>query len=308
MRWIMPFCLIGVCIGSGCTSRKEAPAARNAARDVDVAKGEFVLQKPGADPADDKKAPAEKPRKIKYTADLHLIVEDFDKAVKDFKVAMKQNKAHEAKSEINGSANTVRSGVWHVRVPVEQFDDFREAVRKLGEVEKDIVDSEDLTDRYYDLDAHIQNRKAARDAMRDLLKETGKRDMEQYLKVYDKLEIVNDEINRKEGQLRLWANLTDLTTVTVRMREKQKYLAEKGPQPNETPTFGMRAGKTWHETWDSFVGFWQGMLLVVIALAPWLPIALAFVFGIGVIVRRRGRAANEQVVVVVEEPAESKKA
>src|SRR6476620_4434706 len=110
--------------------------------------------------------------------------------------------------------------------------------------------------------------------MRDLLKETSKRHMEQYLKVYDKLESISDEINRKEGQLRLWANLTDLTTVTVHMRERHKYEQEPAPNLAEVPTFRMRAGTTWSQSWSLVVGLAQSILLFLIALIPWLPIVL----------------------------------
>ena len=191
---------------------------------------------------------------------FHESQEALDATIKD--------EADLANSEINNRQHRQKR-TWRIRVPVENFQTFRKAVLKIGEVEKNTVDSEDMTDKYYDLEAHIKNRMAAREAMRDLLKETGKRDMEQYLKVYDKLELINDEINRKEGQLRLWANLTDLTTVTVHLREKQKYVAEKGLEPVERPTSALAPGYAVVESWGLFVAFWQWVVIVVIALAPW---------------------------------------
>jgi len=294
MRWILPFCLIVLTVNTGCTSKKATPGPeRQTADKGGHERPEFVMQKAAAGPVDEKQPPAPEqkgkiaqPRKIRYTADVRLIVEDFGKAEEALDAAIKDANADLANSETNNSANAVRSGTWRVRVPVDQFHAFRKAVVRLGEIEKNAVDSEDMTDKYYDLDAHIKNRSAARDAMRDLLKETGKRDMEQYLKVYDKLENINDEINRKEGQLRLWANLTDLTTVTIHLRERQKYIAEKGPEPIETPTFGMRAGKTWAGSGELFLGFCQSLILVVIAAIPWLPIPLTAILGGWLVARR----------------------
>ncbi len=310
MRWIVPAFVLGLCVCNGCsTSRKEAsPTAKDAQTALNAAKKELVIHKdPNEQPVPEQKGKIAQPRKIRYTADLRLIVEDFATAEEALDTAIKDAKADLANSETNTSANTVKSGTWRIRVPVDQFAIFRKAILKIGEVEKNTVDSEDMTDKYYDLDAHIKNRVAAREAMRDLLKETGKRDMEQYLKVYDKLELINDEINRKEGQLRLWANLTDLTTVTVHLREKQKFIADKGPQSTEIPTFGMRAGKTWAGSWDLFLGFWEGVLLILIALAPWLPIPLVLILGGWLIGRRVVRKAAEPVLVVVETPPESAK-
>lgn len=302
MRWITPLALLPIfVIAGGCSNKPAMPRKENvelAGHQAPAAHkpaGSNADNNAGGDVADEqpeKKGKAAQPRKIRYTADMRLIVEDFTKSEEALDAAIKDAKADLANSEINSSANTVKSGTWRIRVPVENFHAFRKAVLKIGDVEKNTVDSEDMTDKYYDLEAHIKNRMAAREAMRDLLKETGKRDMEQYLKVYDKLELINDEINRKEGQLRLWANLTDLTTITVQMREKQKYLAEKGPEPVEAPTFSTRAGYTWSESWGLFAAFWQWVVIVIIALTPWVAIPLVVLILGGVVARRFWRKSQ----------------
>ncbi len=139
------------------------------------------------------------------------------------------------------------------------------------------------------------------------MKETGKKEMKHYLEVWDKLESVSGEINRKEGQLKLWEDLTDLTTITVNLREKQKYIAVKPPDPAEVPTFGMRASKTWGDSWDAFIAFLELVAIVAIAVTPWLPIPLIFFTGVWLIARRFLRSKPEQVIVLVES-AEAKKA
>ncbi|HZZ82424.1 MAG TPA: DUF4349 domain-containing protein [Gemmataceae bacterium] len=286
MRSIILLFLLGLCCSAGCSTsnRKAAPAGR---KDLEVASAEAVGKKGEAvnkldQPPEKKDAPAEekgnlanaKPRKIRYTATLNLIVEDLDKATDALDEARKEAKGEYARVEVNTSADSVRVGMWRVRVPVDNLHSFRKAVAKLGEVTTNTLETEDMTAQYYDLAADIDNRKSAREALRELLKETGKKEMKHYLEVWDKLEQVSNEINRKEGQLKLWADLTELTTVTVTLREKQKYIAAKPPEPTETPTFGMRAGKTWSESWDALLEFGEGVALVAIAVTPWLPVIL----------------------------------
>ncbi len=88
-------------------------------------------------------------RKIKYTADLKVIVEDLDKAQKELdKLISAIPKAYVAQSEINPSPGTVRHGFWRVRIPIDAFKSFREQVAGLGEVEVNKIDSEDLTEEY----------------------------------------------------------------------------------------------------------------------------------------------------------------
>lgn len=261
----------------------------------------------GASQKIEKKDKIDQPRKIRYTADMRLIVEDFAKAEDELDDARKKFKGDWAKKESSSASGGLRSGNYRIRVPVEQFEDFRKAVAKIGEVERHTVDAEDMTAQYYDLEAHIKNRQAARETLRDLLKETGKKEMKHYLEVWDKLERMTDEINRAEGQLRLWANLTDLTTVTVSMREKQKFIAEKKVEEKEVPTFGVRASETWRGSLDAFGDFCQFIAIAAIAVTPWLPIPLVGILFLWLFIRLIVRATRVPVVeVVAEAPAEKK--
>ena len=315
MRWTMLFFVLGllVCVGCSQSSNKashfgvgpdtakqsEVSNVRASVAATPPAGGEqFVILNDQGQP--DPKAKPEQPRKIKYISDVKVIVEDFAKAEDGLKAALKDAKALVAHAEINSSPNTVRNGLWRIRVPIEQFDGFREALFKLGEVEKNTVDSEDLTSQYYDLEAHIKNRQAEREAVRKLLEKVGDHDIKQVIEVKRELNAITDDINRKEGQLRLWANLTDLTTVSLTLREKQKYAAPAPPASSETPTFAMRADKTWNESWESFLGFCHAIALFAIALTPWLPVALIGGGGAWLLVRRMTRAP---VVVTLAEAA-----
>jgi hypothetical protein len=176
-------------------------------------------------------------------------------------------------ADIRSSPGAQRVGTWRVRVPMENFAAFREAARKLAEVESDTVNTEDLTDQYYDLEANIKNLKAEQDSWRDMLKRTADK-LENLISVKRELDRVTDEIQRKEGRLRLMANLTELTTVNLSLIERQKFNPVKGPDVAESATFGMKAGKTFDDSWGALLHFGQGVALIAIALAPWLPLIL----------------------------------
>jgi hypothetical protein len=223
---------------------------------------------PQEQPAGKKAPPVE--RKIVYTATVQIICGDFAAAEDGLKAAVKAHKGLIAHSEVTSSPGTPRLGVWRVRVPIPQFNAFREAVLKLGDVEKDTQDSEDVTGAYYDLDNHIKNKLAEEEGLRKLLEKSGGEKMENILAIRRELAAVRDDINRKEGQLRLIVNLTELTTVTVTLREKQKYDPQGPPEILETPTFGTRISHTFTKSWDALVAFVQFVVLAVTAAAPWL--------------------------------------
>src|SRR5262249_8663365 len=116
----------------------------------------------------------EKPRKIRYTADMKLVVEKLDDAEEALDAARKEAKGEYEKVEVKRSANVVRSGTWRARVPVNNLNSFRKAVAKIGNVDRDTIESEDMTAKYYDLETHIKNRKAEQTAVREFLVEIGK--------------------------------------------------------------------------------------------------------------------------------------
>ncbi|MBI2805007.1 MAG: DUF4349 domain-containing protein [Planctomycetes bacterium] len=225
-------------------------------------------------PPGQKKPKVEQPRKIKYTADLKVIVKDFDKSWDDLKTLIKETRTITAHEEINNSPGSQRNGTFRLRVPVEKLDSFRDGVVKLGDVERNTLQSEDITAAYFDLDAEIKNKQAERDAVRKLLEKTGDRDLQQFFTVKRELDNITRDINMSEGRLKLWANLTDLTTVSVQLRERQKT-GERKPDDRPAPQdFGTRAETTWTESWDLFVGFLQSVAIVAIAVTPWLPVPL----------------------------------
>lgn len=255
-------------------------AANKDALDADGEQAnEFVAQKEAGEkpgPMGAGNQPKQQPRvarKIKHTADLKLITDEFDKTRDELQRLIEKHQGYEAMADIRSSPGAQRVGTWRVRVPIENFAAFRQAARKLAEVESDTVNTEDLTDQYYDLEANIKNLKAEQDSWRDMLKRTSDK-LENLISVKRELDRVTDEIQRKEGRLRLMANLTEMTTVNLSLLERQKFNPDKGPAAAESATFGMRAGKTFDSSWGALLNFGQGVALLGIALSPWLPLII----------------------------------
>src|SRR5262249_53432003 len=128
--------------------------------------------------------------------------------------------------DVTGSTGERRHGTWVLRVPVDRLDAFRAEVVKLGEPLKNSVDSEDVTEEYYDLQARIKNMQADEDALRKLYeKTTGK--LDDILAVRRELANLRREIDAKQGRLKLLTNLTDLTTVHVTLSERTAFVPEE---------------------------------------------------------------------------------
>lgn len=269
-------------------SHAPAPMApRDVAQDEPFGRGEGEPINAEAEQQNKQEKPDKLQRKIKYTADIRLITDNFPKSEDDLSALIDANNGFVSYADISTMPGQPRFGTWKARIPVENFEAFRKGIAKIGEIESNKVNTEDVTAQFFDLENHIKNKKAQEEALRELLKKTTDK-MENLLAVQRELASVRDSIERSEGQLRLLANLTDLTTVTIRIQERRKFDPEKPPEPAEKPTFGSRVAKTFGESWKNVVEFVQDVAVGIVALTPWVPF-LAILGGLGVWIYRRLR-------------------
>jgi hypothetical protein len=115
--------------------------------------------------------------------------------------------------------------------------------------------------------------------------------MESFFAVRHELNQVHEDIDRQIGRLKLLANLTDMTTVSLSIREKEKYIADKRPAPIETPAFATRVNKSLGDSTAVLVGLIQNLAIVLAALLPWSPFLLAAAISAWILVKRKRRHA-----------------
>jgi hypothetical protein len=206
-------------------------------------------------------------RKIIYNARVELVTEDLAGLEGRLRRLVEVSKGYYADSQVSGKTGAQRDATWKVRVPVEAYDSFLEGVKSLGELVSVRADSQDVSEEYYDVEARIKNKKIEEERLVKLLAEaTGK--LEEVLKVERELSRVREEIERFEGRLRVLANLTSLTTVTIAAREVHDY------EPPQAPTFSTRIARTFGGSVDSLRRFGENAVLFVVGIAPWLPVVL----------------------------------
>jgi hypothetical protein len=235
----------------------------------DVAFGMVAGEEPAQDqPGGGLQKPAEqRPRKIIYIAQVELIVEDLARGEEQLKSLIQEQKAYVAKSDMRGSPGSPRSGSWTIRVPVERFDAFMEAIAQVGELRHSRTDSDDITDRYYDLKAHLKNNEVEEEGLQKLYLEksaTGK--LDDLLAVRRELRSIRGDIEQQKGQLQRWDKETEYATVTVDMHDRKDYV------PTTAPSFGTSISRTFSGSWESLVSLGKGIVLVIVAVTPWLPV------------------------------------
>lgn len=272
--------LIALAIGCGGDAVREAGKA---------ARGEKAGEVKQAGNAAGKAAP----RKIIYTGFIDLIVDDFDGSESRLLQLVQEHEGYLADSDIYNRPHSPRSGTWKVRIPTKRFEEFMATVAKLGEVRKRTSNSQDVTDVYYDSAARLKADEAEEKSLLALLEKTqGK--VEDILKVREQVRIVRGHIEANKSQLQRWDKDVEMATVTVTLLDRRDYT------PPLMPDFGSSIGRTFQGSIEALVTFGKGIVLVIVALAPWLAVLALFVVPLVMIWRRR-RAANT-VIPVAEAP------
>ena len=222
---------------------------------------------PAAPGAADTALKAGQARKIVFTADVSVTVEDFAKAERAMTALVATHGGYLAESNVSGSPGAHRSGRWKARVPVDHFDAFVDGVATLGELESRKTSSEDVSDEFFDLEARIKN-KTTEEArlIRHLEVSTGK--LEEILQVERELSRVREEVERMEGRKQVLANLAALTTVSITIHERLGYV------PPESPRFATRLARSFGRSLDNMTALGESIALAAAAAVVWVPVVL----------------------------------
>jgi hypothetical protein len=218
-------------------------------------------------------------RRVVHTANLELLVDDFEPARKELLRLVADNKGFVAASETGGSPGVPRSGRWTLRIPVAKYPEFMDAAGHLGEALHVRTDAQDVTEQFVDLDARLKNKRVEEDRLQEHLKaSTGK--LEEILTVERELARVRGEIEQSQGRLQKLTGLADLATVTVTIRERMGYTAP------ESPAFRTTIGRTFGDSLDVLTRAGKALVLVAVAAAPWAPVRGMICGGAWLMIRR----------------------
>jgi hypothetical protein len=285
MRWFRAFALLGILIGSGCNEgdpARKAEAPPEAVANQAPARGAPLGPAAAKQAAD--KPPARAERKIIYTGLVDLIVDDFDQGVTTLLELLKERQGYVAKSEVRGTPGSPRSGTWTVRVPAGRFDDFVAALKEVGELRRSNTDSNDITDAFFDLQAHIKNDETREEGLRKLYLDRSKdpaSKLEDLLTIDRELSAVRGKIDAQKGQLQRWDKDVAFSTATVTMQDRKAYV------PPVVPDFGGDVGRAFQNSVQALVGFGKFLVLAAATLAPWAAVLAVIGLPAWLTVRRR---------------------
>ena len=222
------------------------------------------------------------PRKIISTGTVDLVCEDLDRASEGIEAQIKRFGGFIGDANQTGSRGDARTASWTIRVPADRFDALMKALPRLGELQSSSREAQDLGEEFYDAEARVKNKRVEEVRLVELLKRVAG-NLDQILRVETELSRIRGEIESIEGRLRYLSRQTDLSTITVTMREVKNFVPE-GP-----PTLGSRVGRTFAGSRTALAEFGTALLLLFVALSPWLLIVGGVAFVVHRVVKWKRR-------------------
>lgn len=258
--WLL---LILICsVGCGASASKYSPRMSVADSKQSESSEGWASNSELQDDSDSMSADATKlpDRKIIYTASLEVVVENFDGVDKKIESMVKAHDGFVSSANLGRMRGERRSGHWTVRIPVDRYDDFLNAVGNIGVPTSRNQSASDVTEEFVDLDARIQNKKNLETRILELLEQRDD-EIKNVLSVERELNRVREEIERMEGRLRYLTNRTSLTTVDISIREEQDYV------PPQTPTLSNRVSTAWSTSLTNCQRFLENLVVAIVANA-----------------------------------------
>ncbi len=211
---------------------------------------------------------ATKDRKIVKNSEIRVETKEFDKTVEFFEKRVSElggyieNKYTTGSSIQNRDRYFERRGELTVRIPADKSEGFIDEIGNLYNITSNRSQVADITDNYYDVEAHLEQMKKKRDKYQDLL---GKAEtLEDILTIEDALSKCQYEIDSLTGQLERMKNRVSLATINLYVNEVIEYTELK----EEPQTFLGEIGEAFKNSARKLKNTFMGIIIFIIEYLP----------------------------------------
>ena len=207
------------------------------------------------------------PRKMTRDLTLTLEVATINDVVGKINQEVQHQGGYVAESQQNGSDDH-SSAQMTVKIPTDKLNGLRDSLATWGKVLDQHMLANDITNQYYDSQARLQTLEAEEKRYLEILNQA--KTVDDVLKVENALGNIRQQIEQLKGQLKLWNNQVDYSTVNLSLVTLQSPdVGVKNPwQP-------ISWSKTWQAAQDAVLktisGSWNILNYLVVGLGYALP-------------------------------------
>ncbi|MFB6207819.1 MAG: DUF4349 domain-containing protein [Candidatus Nanohaloarchaea archaeon] len=155
------------------------------------------------------------------------------------------------------SKNYGESGSMTVRVPEQNASEFIEELESRWKLESSSKDSDDVTDRYTELELELKNRKQELKRLEELMNQTS--DVDSLIKIQERMSELRSRIQYLESRLEDLDRRIEYTQVRIEFSEPEPLTAE----------FDLRESFA-----DAYRGIFSSLNLIIVGAGKLLPFAL----------------------------------
>lgn len=159
-------------------------------------------------------------RKMIRTASMNMLVKSPKETSEKIRLLAEQIGGFLVTSEISGGEDDASASLT-VRVPVNQFEQFRAQISKFGlTVESEKLETQDVTKQYVDLEARLRNLHAQETQYLGILKQA--RTVKDTVEVSDKLNEVRLQIDQQQAEFDTLSKQVDTVALTISLHAESE--------------------------------------------------------------------------------------
>ncbi|ALS21359.1 MULTISPECIES: DUF4349 domain-containing protein [Paenibacillus] len=228
-------------------------------------------------------------RKIIYTANLVMQVENYEEAESRVQEAVKQSGAYILQFNENTSSSE-KYGIFTIKVPANGFQSLLDLLEKINPSMQKNMQGQDVTEEYVDLTARLKAKQVMEGRLVAFMEKAEKTD--ELVAFSNELGKVQEEIERIQGRMRYLEQ--NVAYSTIELRITQKIGSAEAIKAQERGPLMERAAAALNGT-ATMLGFLFQWVIVIVAGA--LPVLLLLALAIVPVylMRRRRKARLEEI-------------
>ncbi len=199
-------------------------------------------------------------RKIIYTINAQLTVEDVPESVSRANSLLKEGEWVQSSSEGISYSTIV------YRVKTERLDEFMEGIKALGEVRSVQKESKDVSLDYYDSTLQKESLTKERERLSELLDKASS--VSEFIQINERLTKIDKQLMELEGTLKNYDSLVEYSKVTVNFSKKGTAYVE--------PTFGETLAESYENGWE----FAKKLIIGILVALPFIVVIGGIIVGV----------------------------
>ncbi|AFM03649.1 hypothetical protein Fleli_1212 [Bernardetia litoralis DSM 6794] len=186
------------------------------------------------------------------TGDMNLQVQELEKAKEAVLQKVKANKGFTSAANYNDYSSSKQQNIT-IRVSSGNFENLMKELSTIGFVKNQSQSSQDVSEEFVDIQARLKSKREVENRYSEILKEA--KTISEILEIEDKLRVIREEIEAREGRLRYLKDQVSLSTINLTLiQELENY--SKAPERS----FFSRLFENMGEGWDDFLMFVVGVM------------------------------------------------